>query len=1124
MKKHMSMKNIKVHFVKVMLLVAVLLVCAGAATITPKAAAVTSYTESGVTYKYGSGTLTITGNGTVTSGWQSKLMDSNGNLYKYNVKKVVFNGDGLTYCNYNAFSGCSSLATVTVTKYNDGNFNTSVFSDNSYIETVSLSSYITSMESYAFDGCSNLSKVTFSSKLTSIPSYAFRDTALTSVTIPASVKSIDNYAFYRCSSLTTVDTGSGVTSIGSYAFSGCASLKTLTIGSGVTTIGSSAFSNCTALVTASTGNGVTRIESSAFSGCSGLTTLTIGENVDYISSSAFSGCPLSTKLTINAIDLTSHNNVFRYHDTIKTIALGTKVTQIPSYLFQGCEGIKSITIPAKCESVGDYAFDGCTKLGTLSFSSTATCTSVGSYAFRGTNLWTVAIPNSVTTIGSYAFSGCKELDTLTIGTGVTTIGSGAFMECPLEMSLTFNAANLTTHNSNFSGKNIPKLTMGSGVTQIPGNIFSGCTRITTVTIPAKCTSIGRSAFYGCSSLTTVTFSGTSTCTSIGNTAFYNCKALNKIVDSSTSNRLPNSVKTIGDSAFAYTDLVTLQMGTSETTGVSSIGSLAFNGCSNLENLKIYNSSCNIQDIGITDAVIWGYMPSKAYDYTQLHNEPFIDIKTGKATGTSGNITWTLTPSTHTLALTGTGSMNSYSFASAPWSKYKILIHKVTIAKNITSVGNSAFNGLYRLDTATVPDTVTSIGDWAFYDTALTTLQLGSGKDKGATSIGTYAFDNCKALGSIKFYNTSCTISSYNSIPTHTVIYGYTGSKAESYAGSNGRAFISLDEAAISWTSGDITCKLTLSTGAFNISGTGAMVNYSKGGAPWYKYRLLIKTVTVGNKITAIGNHTFEDCSLLSNVAFTATSTCEIIGDYAFNNCKSLKKINGKEVVNFPESINKFGNYSFYNTGFLDTASTTGKVIRLHTIAGGSTKDTDGDGKSDVVLKDDYYDNLKIGYNAFGMNLSSMKRIVTGQSGAYRTYDKNTYFKPISYNYPSFDRGWLQNKNAPGVVKACDYQVTYLGEIDANGDYVNYDMKNIENPWTNSAPMSCIFTSMPIHLEKDWSIDYTVNISRCNGAEGAVAVYLVDEAGNMLKSSYRRSLCKYRYGDAGSDSEGKGIAT
>ena len=134
----------------------------------------------------------------------------------------------------------------------------------------------------------------------------------------------------------------------------------------------------------------------------------------------------------------------------------------------------------------------------------------------------------------------------------------------------------------FSGcSGLTSLTIPSSVTSIGESAFSGCSGLTSLTIPSSVTSIGESAFYGCSGLTSLTIP--SSVTSIGWYAFEGCSGL-------TSLTIPSSVTSIGESAFSgCSGLTSLTIPSS----VTSIGESAFYGCSGLTSFTIPSSVTSI---------------------------------------------------------------------------------------------------------------------------------------------------------------------------------------------------------------------------------------------------------------------------------------------------------------------------------------------------------------------------------------------------------------------------------------------------------------------------------------------------------------------------------------------------
>ncbi len=131
----------------------------------------------------------------------------------------------------------------------------------------------------------------------------------------------------------------------------------------------------------------------------------------------------------------------------------------------------------------------------------------------------------------------------------------------------------------FSGcSGLTSVTIPEGVTSIGEWAFSGCIGLTSITISEGVTSIGKYAFYYCSGLTSITIP--SSVTSIGDYAFDVCSGL-------TSVTIPSSVTSIGNGAFYYCSGLT---SITIPEGVTSIGDDAFSYCSRLTDVYCYAAS------------------------------------------------------------------------------------------------------------------------------------------------------------------------------------------------------------------------------------------------------------------------------------------------------------------------------------------------------------------------------------------------------------------------------------------------------------------------------------------------------------------------------------------------------
>ena len=135
--------------------------------------------------------------------------------------------------------------------------------------------------------------------------------------------------------------------------------------------------------------------------------------------------------------------------------------------------------------------------------------------------------------------------------------------------------------------------------------FSGCSGLTSLTIPSSVTEIGRETFMGCSGLTSLTIP--SSVTSIGWSAFSGCSGL-------TSLTIPSSVTSIGYYAFSgCSGLTSLTIPSS----VTSIDDNAFSGCSGLTSIYVYPEKVPILGTGVFSGCdaknCTVYVPTGTYD-------------------------------------------------------------------------------------------------------------------------------------------------------------------------------------------------------------------------------------------------------------------------------------------------------------------------------------------------------------------------------------------------------------------------------------------------------------------------------------------------------------------------------
>ena len=638
----------------------------------------------------------------------------------------------------------------------------------------------------------------------------------------------------------------------------------------VTQIGMYGFSTCE-ITGVEFPNTLLEISYAAFQDCP-LKDVILPLSVETVFYNAFQGCPIvkyAAKKTFsyplgtytdciiyteddiveNGLIYNSDRSELMYASTALEgeISLPDGMTSIGKSLFKGCSGLSSISLPDGMTSIGDSAFEGCSGLSTISLPDGLT--SIGESAFWGcSGLNSITIPQSVASIGGYAFYDCSGLKMADF--------SSIDHLCLIEFGNELSNPMYYTKKLYINGEEVKEVNIPDGVTSI-SYTFSGCSGLTSITIPESVTSIGAYTFYGCNGLTSITIP--EKVTSIGKWAFYGCSGLSSIT-------IPQLVTSIGSSAFeGCSGLNSITVPQS----VASIGGYAFDGC-NLESVKVMGSNPpTIDSSGFND---------------ETYNNAILDISQS--------------------------SLNAY--LSTPWNNFKNIyadgynttrtyedgVFKYRLIENPANREAILIAGDYsELTEGTVPQRFTDESDPANL-TRYEVIAIGPDAFKNCTnlkslsfnsrstinSIGSSAFEGCTSLTLISLPNTVKTIEQ-NAFSNSGLREINFNDALETIGANAFRNCSSLTE---------ISLPLALtSIGDYAFSNSG------------------LSKVNLSDNITSLASYAFADCKNLKSVSLN--DGLVKIGQYVFNGCSNLTSIS------ISESVEEIGRSAFYDCTSLKTA-------------------------------------------------------------------------------------------------------------------------------------------------------------------------------------------------------------
>ena len=269
----------------------------------------------------------------------------------------------------------------------------------------------------------------------------------------------------------------------------------------------------------------------------------------------------------------------------------------------------------------------------------------------------------------------------------------------------------------------------------------------------------------------------------------------------------------------------------------------------------------------------------------------VDSGTCGAEGDGSNLTWTL-DSDGVLTISGSGDMHGYDYGSsgAPWDDSRV--KSAVIAEGVTSIGSYAFDDCKSLTSVTIPDSVTSIGERAFQGCeSLTSVTIPD----SVTIIGGEAFFGCTSLTSVTIPDSVTSIDQY-------AFYKCEFLTSVTIPGS----VTSIGVGAFAY------CKSLTSV---TIPNSVTSINYEA-----FRSCESLTSVTIPDSVTSIDMSAFYGCSSLTSVTIPDSVTS--IGVYAFGACISLTS------VTIPDSVTSIGQSAFYKCESLTSVTIPGSVTRI----------------------------------------------------------------------------------------------------------------------------------------------------------------------------------------------------
>ena len=254
---------------------------------------------------------------------------------------------------------------------------------------------------------------------------------------------------------------------------------------------------------------------------------------------------------------------------------------------------------------------------------------------------------------------------------------------------------------------------------------------------------------------------------------------------------------------------------------------------------------------------------------------------------------------------------------------------VTIPNSVTSIGDYAFEGSNDLTSVDIPNSVITIGGSAFDRCRrLTSVTIGN----SVTSIGTWAFSYCVSLISVTIPNSVTSIGNHaffccESLTSITIPNSVASIGDQAFYGCTGLTSVTIPNSVTSI--GDLTFSYCTGLTSINVD-TGNTIYDSRNNC-----NAIIKTATntlikgcdntvIPNNVTKIGEWAFSDCIGLSSVAIP--NSVIAIKEGAFKYCIGLTS------MTIPNGVKDIGRSAFSDCTGLTSITIPNSIIKIEELA------------------------------------------------------------------------------------------------------------------------------------------------------------------------------------------------